>query len=92
MDRIAVSQADERLLDAAARMVGLLDAPEDSRVHVPLYRREIAWRLLTGPRRGLARQIGVTDGSLAIIARSVRWIRTSTPNRSGASSWRGLPT
>jgi AraC-like DNA-binding protein len=72
---VATAKADNGLLDAAARLVGLLDAPEDAGVLAPLYRREIAWRLLTGAQQGLTRQIGITDGSLAIISRSVRWIR-----------------
>jgi AraC-like DNA-binding protein len=56
-------------------LVGLLDTPEESKVLAPLYRREILWRFLTGPQGGLVRQIGLADGNVAQIARTVRWIR-----------------
>jgi AraC-like DNA-binding protein len=44
-------------------------------VLAPLHRREILWRMLTGPQGALVRQIGLADGNLAHIARAVRWIR-----------------
>jgi AraC-like DNA-binding protein len=72
---IAVAHAEGDLLSAAGRLVGLLDAPHDVPVLAPLHRREILWRLLAGPQRGLVRQIGLADGNLAHIARTVRWIR-----------------
>jgi AraC-like DNA-binding protein len=72
---IAVAHAEQDLLGAAGRLVGLLDAPADVAVLAPLYRREILWRLLACPARGLVRQIGLADGNLAHIARTVRWIR-----------------
>jgi transcriptional regulator GlxA family with amidase domain len=56
-------------------LVGLLDAPGDAPILAPLYRRELLWRLLTGVHGQLVRQIGLADGSLADIARTVRWIR-----------------
>jgi len=72
---VAVADADDALLQAASHLVGLLDAPEDAAVLAPLYRRELLWRLLTGVHGQLVRQIGLADGSLADIARTVRWIR-----------------
>src|SRR6185437_10781445 len=72
---VAVADADDALLQAASHLVGLLDAPEDTAVLAPLYRRELLWRLLTGVHGQLVRQIGLADGSLADIARTVRWIR-----------------
>jgi AraC-like DNA-binding protein len=72
---IAVASADEPLLDALAHLAGLLDAPQDVPVLAPLYRREVLWRLLTGPQGAVVRQIGLADGNLAPITRAVQWIR-----------------
>jgi AraC-like DNA-binding protein len=72
---IAVAPAGVHLLGAAARLVGLLDTPQDVAILAPLHRREILWRLLHGPQQDLVRQIGLADGYLAHITRTVRWIR-----------------
>jgi AraC-like DNA-binding protein len=72
---IAVATAGAPLLDALAHLAGLLDAPQDVPVLAPLYRREVLWRLLTGPQGAVVRQIGLADGNLAHITRAVRWIR-----------------
>lgn len=62
------------LLDAAVRMLRLLDHPRDRPVLAPMIEREILWRLLTGPLGASVRQIGLADSSLAQISRAVRWI------------------
>jgi AraC-like DNA-binding protein len=72
---IAVASAGEPLLDALAHLAGLLDAPQDAPILAPLYRREVLWRLLTGPQGAVIRQIGLADGNLAHITRTVKWIR-----------------
>jgi AraC-like DNA-binding protein len=72
---IAVASAGASLLDALAHLAGLLDTPRDVRILAPLYRREVLWRLLTGPMGAVVRQIGLADGNLAHITRTVRWIR-----------------
>lgn len=72
---IAVASAGAPLLDALAHLAGLLDTPQDVRILAPLYRREVLWRLLTGPRGAVVRQIGLADGNLAHITRTVQWIR-----------------
>jgi AraC-like DNA-binding protein len=72
---IAVASAGAPLLDALAHLAGLLDTPRDVPVLAPLYRREVLWRLLTGPQGAVVRQVGLTDGNLAHITRTVRWIR-----------------
>jgi AraC-like DNA-binding protein len=72
---IAVASAGAPLLDALAHLAGLLDAPQDVPVLAPLYRREVLWRLLTGPQGAVVRQIGLADGNLAHITRAVQWIR-----------------
>jgi AraC-like DNA-binding protein len=72
---IAVARAGEPLLDALAHLAGLLDTPQDARILAPLYRREVLWRLLTGPQGTVVHQIGLSDGNLAHITRAVQWIR-----------------
>lgn len=67
--------ASPELLDAAARMLRLLDSPADIPVLAPLIEREILWRLLTGPYAEVIRQIGLADSSLTHISRAIRWIR-----------------
>ncbi|TNC29662.1 AraC family transcriptional regulator [Amycolatopsis alkalitolerans] len=72
---IATSEASPELLDAVARLLRLLDHPEDARVLAPLLEQEILWRLLTGPSGGVLRQIGLAESSLSYVNRAIRWIR-----------------
>jgi AraC-like DNA-binding protein len=72
---IAVRDAPDELVDAAVRMLRLLDRPRDAATLAPLIEREILWRLLTGDQGATVRQLGLADSSLAHVARAVRWIR-----------------
>jgi AraC-like DNA-binding protein len=72
---IAVSDAPEELVDAIVRLLRLLDRPRDRRALVPLVKREILWRLMTGEQGDVVRQLGLADSSLSHITRAVRWIR-----------------
>lgn len=72
---IAVSDASAELLDATVRMMRLLDHPADAPVLAPMLKREILWRLLTGPQSAMVSQIGLADSSLTHIGRAIRWIR-----------------
>jgi AraC-like DNA-binding protein len=72
---ISVASAGPSLLNALSHVAGLLDTPQDIPVLAPLYRREVLWRLLTGPQGAAVRQIGLADGNLAHITRTVQWIR-----------------
>lgn len=71
---LGVADADEELLDAATRMVRLLDRPHDRAVLAPMIEREILWRLLTGPLGSALAQIGIADSCTTQIGRAVRWI------------------
>ena len=73
---IAVSDASPALLDAIARLLGLLDAPDDAAALATGVEREILWRLITGPQGGTVRQTGLADSQLAHVARAIRWIRS----------------
>ncbi len=72
---IATGEAGPDLLDAVARLLRLLDRPTDVPVLAPLIRREILWRLLTGPHGGMVRQIGLADSALSHVNRAIQWIR-----------------
>lgn len=72
---VAIGDAGPELLDAALRLLRLLDHPADAPVLAPLIEREILWRLLTGPHGGLVRRIGLADSGAAHVGRAIRWIR-----------------
>ncbi len=63
------------LLDAAGRLLSLLDAPHEIPVLAPLVLREIAFRLLTGPEGARLRQIAAASAPAQRIARAIRWLR-----------------
>jgi AraC-like DNA-binding protein len=72
---VAVTDAPDELLDAIVRLLRLLDRPGDRRILVPLVKREILWRLMTGEQGDIVRQLGLADSSLTHIRRAVQWIR-----------------
>ena len=72
---IATGKASPELLDAAARMLRLLDHPADAAVLAPLITQEILWRLLAGPLGDTMRQIGLADSDLTHVSRAIAWIR-----------------
>jgi AraC-like DNA-binding protein len=72
---VVVSNVTPDLLDAARRLLRLLDHPEDASILAPMIRREILWRLLSGEQGAILRQIGVADSRLSRIGRAIRWIR-----------------
>lgn len=72
---LAVSDMDEDLIDTVARLVRLLDRPHEAAVLAPMIRRELMWRLLTGERADMMRQIGSADGRLEQVRKAIRWLR-----------------
>jgi AraC-like DNA-binding protein len=72
---IMVSDASDGLLDAVVRLLRLLDSPWDRKALVPVFKREILWRLITGDQGDAVRQLGLADSRLSQITRAVRWIR-----------------
>jgi AraC-like DNA-binding protein len=72
---LSVSDATRDLIDAVIRLLKLAGSPQDARVLAPAVRREIHWRLLTGPQGGLVRQVGLADSRVAIVARAIAWIK-----------------
>ena len=72
---IAVGDVSPRLLDAAVRMLRLLDHPRDIPVLAPMIEREILWLIMTGQQGATVRQLGLADSSLSRVRHVVRWIR-----------------
>jgi AraC-like DNA-binding protein len=72
---IAVSPLDIHLLDAVVRLTRLLDAPAEARVLLPLYTREIIYRLLMGEQGGRLRHLAILGGYTPHIARAIERLR-----------------
>ncbi|MBU8811068.1 AraC family transcriptional regulator [Mycolicibacterium goodii] len=80
---IAVADADGEMLDAFARLLRLIERPDDAPVLAPLIEQEILWRLLTGPHGATVRQIALADSALTYVNRAITWMRENyaTPVR-----------
>ena len=72
---IATGKASHEILDAAARMLRLIDRPADAPVLAPLIEQEILWHVLSGPQGDALRQIGLADSDLSHVSRAIAWIR-----------------
>ncbi|MEV6140590.1 AraC family transcriptional regulator [Nocardia sp. NPDC051990] len=72
---IAVGDLTAELLDAAIRLIRLLDHPGDRVALAPLIQREILWRLITSEQGAAVRQLGMAESGLHHMGRAVRWIR-----------------
>lgn len=73
---LALNRTTPALLDAAIRLAGLLDTPQDVEALAPLTIREILYRLLTGASGATIRQMAQADSRLNQIANAIVWIRT----------------
>lgn len=72
---LSLAPLDAPLLDAAVRLLRLLDTPADVPMLAPLAVREILYRLLTGEQGGRLRQIAVHNSLTERIARAIAWIK-----------------
>jgi AraC-like DNA-binding protein len=72
---LAVHPSDPALLDAACRLLRLLDTPQAIPALAPLIQREILYRLLTGPHGPMLRHAASADSHLGQISRAIAWIR-----------------
>jgi len=78
---LATGPAGVELLDAATRMVRLLDRPTDAPVLAPLVEQELLWLLLTSPQGSAVRQIGLADSDLTHVSHAIAWIRDNYPEQ-----------
>jgi AraC-like DNA-binding protein len=72
---LTLNQMTPGLLDAATRLVALLDTPDDIAALAPLALREILYRLLTGPSGGAICAMTQSDSRQSQIARAILWLR-----------------
>jgi AraC-like DNA-binding protein len=72
---VCISDLDSDLLEAVVRLMRLLDRPADARVLMPLVRREIVYRLLTGQQGVRLRHLPMLGGHSHSIARAVDRLR-----------------
>ena len=73
---LAVYPADPDLIDAARRLVKLLDQPNAIVALAPLIEREILYRLLIGPHGPTLRRLASADSRLHQVSRAVAEIRS----------------
>ncbi len=72
---LGVHPIDRDLIDAACRLVGLLDRPETIRILAPLIEREILYRLFTGPHGPMLRHVATSGSHLNQVSRAIAAIR-----------------
>lgn len=72
---LAVARASDDLLDAALRLVRLLDRPQDIAVMAPLLEQEVLYRLLVGPYGARLRQIALAESPSNKVAKAISWLR-----------------
>lgn len=72
---IALNDTTAELIDAAVRLTGLLDSPEDIEALAPLVIREILYRLMIDPGNDIIRQVASADSRLNQIAKAIAWLR-----------------
>ena len=65
---LVASPVTASIRDIAARLLGLLDRPQDIPVLAPLYLRELLYRALEGPRGGFLRAVAMGHGQQQAIA------------------------
>ncbi|SDR19235.1 transcriptional regulator, AraC family [Pseudoxanthomonas sp. CF385] len=63
------------MLDAAIRLVKLLDTPHDIPLLGPLIEREILYRVLCSPQGAMLRHIGIADSQGQRVAKAIHWLR-----------------
>jgi len=72
---IDISPLDAGLLDAAVRLVWLLDTPKEARFLAPLITREIIYRLLIGAQGARLSQVAAPGGSAYRITEAIERLR-----------------
>lgn len=72
---LEVSPMDGDLLDAAIRLLRLMDSPRDIPALAPLIEREILYRLLRGDQTSRMSQIAFAESKLQQVNRAIGWIK-----------------
>ena len=74
---IVTHAAPPELLDAATRLLRLLDRPEDIPAMAPLIEQEILYRVLAGPAGPRLLQLATAESRSNRVARAVGWLRVN---------------
>lgn len=72
---LSLGRVSPELLDAAVRMMRLLDTPADIPALAPLAEREILYRLIRGGEAARLGEIAMADGRLGQVNRAIDWIK-----------------
>jgi AraC-like DNA-binding protein len=72
---VCVGQADQHVLNAVARLVGLASQPDDVELIAPLVMDELLIRLLKSPLGPRVALIGQEESKIGRIAKAISWIR-----------------
>jgi AraC-like DNA-binding protein len=72
---LCVSDVSGDLLDAAVRLVRLLQRPADIAVLAPMIKREILYRLLRSDQGTRLQQIAVAESRMQQVNRAIGWIK-----------------
>lgn len=72
---VALSPTTPELLDAALRLLRLVETPRDIPVLAPLAERELLYRLLLGEYGARLRQLAHADSRLSQVNRAISWIK-----------------
>ena len=70
-----LSETTPGLADVAARLVRLLETPQDIPVLAPLLLKELHYRLLTGEHADVVRHVARGEGRMAQVTRAICWIK-----------------
>ncbi len=57
------------------RLIRLVDTPRDIAVMAPLLHREILYRLICGEQGGLLAKIGMPNGQMRGVLRTINWLK-----------------
>lgn len=72
---LGVSDLSGEIIDAAVRLLRLLEAPRDIAILAPLAEREILYRLLRGEQSGRLGGIAFAESKLQQVNRAIGWIK-----------------
>lgn len=72
---LMLGDATAEILDAAARLIRLIETPEDIPVLAPMLERELLYRILCGPHANHLRSLALGPGHSRQVARAISWIK-----------------
>lgn len=72
---LCLSRTDPHLLEAAVRLVRLLDTPEDIPFLAPLAEKELLYRLMRGDQAQKLQRMLMPESRLQQVNRAIAWIR-----------------